>query len=155
MKRLMILALLIALLPATTMAMKGMEHKDGDMSKESGAMKMDHGSMGMEGVMMLQDEVVDGVKGAAHLMDMEGGMGQMLMVMFTNEKTGNMISKGKVAVKIESPDENVGDAKKMKKSKGMFGTGVKFEQKGIYHFKVGTKLEDGVKRQFHFHTEVK
>ena len=155
MRKLIILALMVAMVPTTAMAMKEMEHKDGGMAKDHAGMKMDHGSMGMEGVTMLQDEVVDGVKGAAHLMDMEGGMGQMLMVMFTNEKTGNMISKGKVAVKIESPDENVGDAKKMKKSKGMFGTGVKFEQKGIYHFKVGTKLEDGVKRQFNFHTEVK
>ena len=144
MKKLIILALMALLIPATGMAMKGMDHD---------SKKMDHGSMGMEGVVMLQDEVIDGVKASAHLMDMDGGMGQMLMVMFTEEEGGKMITKGKVAVKIESPDEKIGDPMKMKKSKGMFGTGVKFEQKGMYHFKVGTKLADGEKRTFHFHHE--
>ncbi len=144
MKKLLVLALMALLVPASAMAMKGMDHD---------SKKMDHGSMGMEGVVMLQDEVVDGVKASAHLMEMEGGMGQMIMVMFTEVDGGKMITKGRVAVKIESPDEKVSEAKKMKKSKGMFGTGVKFDQKGMYHFKVGTKLADGEKRTFHFHHE--
>jgi len=146
MKKLIILALIALLVPVTAMAMKGMDHK-------SDAKKMDHGSMGMEGVVMLQDEVVDGVKASAHIMDMDGGMGQMLMVMFTDEKSGDMIGKGAVAVKVESPDEKIGEPQKMKKSKGMFGAGIKFDQKGMYHFKVGTKLADGQKRTFHFHHE--
>ncbi len=153
MKKLIILALMALLIPAAAMAMKDMDHSKMDMSHDS--KKMDHGSMGMEGVVMLQDEVVDGVKGSAHLMDMDGGMGQMLMVMFTDEKTGDMIMKGQVAVKVESPDEKIGDARKMKKSKGMFGAGIKLEQKGMFHFKVGTKLKDGKKRTFHFHHENK
>ncbi len=158
MKKLIILALMIVLVPAGAMAMKDMEHKTdakemdhSKMDMDHDSKKMDHGSMGMDGVIMLQDEVVDGVKASAHLMDMEGGMGQMLMVMFTDEKSGEMIGKGSVAVKVESPEEKVGAAQKMMKSKGMFGTGVKFEQKGMYHFMVGTKLADGQKRTFHFH----
>jgi hypothetical protein len=143
MKKLLILVLMALIIPASAMAMKGMEHD---------SKKMDHGSMGMDGVVLLQDEVVDGVKASAHLMDMKGG-GQMIMVMFTEAEGGKMITKGRVAVKIESPDEKIGDPKKMKKSKGMFGTGVKFDQKGMYHFKVGTKLADGEKRTFHFHHE--
>jgi hypothetical protein len=144
MKKLVILALMALMIPATGMAMQGMDHKNDSN-------EMDHGSMGMEGVIMLQDKVVDGVKGSAHLMEMEGGMGQMLMVMFTDEKSGAMIMKGKVALKVESPDGKVGEARKMKISKGMFGVGVKFEQTGVYKYKVGTKLADGQKRTFHFH----
>ncbi len=153
MKKLLIVALLAMLVPASAMAMKGMEHKSDTMEMDHDSKKMDHGSMGMDGVIMLQDEVVDGVKGSAHLMDMKGGMGQMIMVMFTEAEGGKMITKGRVAVKIESPDEKIGDAKKMKKSKGMFGIYVKFDQKGMYHFRVGTKLADGEKRTFHFHHE--
>lgn len=149
MKKLLILALMALIIPATAMAMKGME----GMDHKSDSKKMDHGSMGMQGVVMLQDEVVNGVKASAHLMDMEGGMGQMLMVMFTDEKSGEMIMNGNVALKIESPDEKTGEAMKMKKSKGMFGADIKFEQKGMYHFMVGTKLADGEKRTFHFHHE--
>ncbi|WP_020675440.1 hypothetical protein [Geopsychrobacter electrodiphilus] len=145
MKKLLILALMVVLVPATGMAMKAMDNKD---------MKMDKGSMAMEGVIMLQDEVVDGVKGAAHLMD-DPKMGKMLMVMFTDEKTGAMLSEGRCALKIETPDEKVGEAQMMMKSKGMFGVGVKLEQKGMYHLKVGTKLADGTKRAFHFHYENK
>ncbi len=152
MKKLLMLLLVTMLIPTVTMAM---DHKKDskDMDHKIESKEMDHGSMGMEGVVMLQDEVVNGVKGSEKKKDMDGGMGQMLMVMFTEEKSGKMITKGKVAVKVESPDEKIGDAKKMKKSKGMFGTGVKLDQKGVYHFKVGTKLADGEKRTFHFHAE--
>lgn len=145
MKRLLVITLMAMLVPVGAMAMKDMDHK-------SDAKAMDHGSMGMEGVVMLQDEVVEGVKGSAHLMD-DKKMGQMLMVMFTEEGSGKMLSKGRVAVKVEAPDESVSDPQKMMKSKGMFGAGVKLDQKGVYHFKVGTKLADGKKRTFHFHHE--
>jgi hypothetical protein len=148
MKKMMILILMTMLIPMTSMAMQEMESKNG-------AMKMEQGSMGMEGVLLLQEEVVDGVKAAAHLMDGKDGMGKMLMLMFTDEKSGAMISSGRVAVKVVSPDEKVGDAQMMMKSKGMFGAAVQFEQKGIYHFNVGTKLEDGVKRSFKFYHEAK
>lgn len=160
MKKLLILAMMAMVLPVTAMADMG--HKGDGKAMKSGGMAMDHkddgkkkehGSMGMDGVVMLQDEVVDGVKGSAHLMEMEGGKGQMLMVMFTDVESGKMLSSGRVAVKVESPDEKVGAAQKMMKSKGMFGTKVSFEQKGVYHFRVGSKLADSKKRTFHFHHE--
>lgn len=162
MKKLLILALVALSIPATAMAMKGMENHDDSKKMDHGSMKMDkgmemdHGSMdmsGMSGVVMLQDEVVDGVKGSAHLMDAEDGTGKKLMIMFTDEKTGAMLSDGRCAVKVESPDEKVGEAQQMMKHTGMFGAGVALEQKGMYHFKVGTKLADGKKRTFHFHLE--
>ena len=148
MKQMMILILMAMLIPVTSMAMQ-------DMEKKNDSMQMGQGSMGMEGVLLLQEEVVDGVKAAAHLMDGKDGMGKMLMLMFTDEKSGAMISSGRVAVKVVSPDEKVGDAQMMMKSKGMFGTAVKFDQKGVYHFKVGTNLEDDVKRSFKFYYEAK
>jgi hypothetical protein len=152
-------ALLVLLVPVAALAMKmddsskAMDH--GSMKMDDSSKTMDHGSMGMQGVVMLQDEVVNGVKASAHLMDMEGGMGQMLMVMFTDEKSGEMIMKGQVAVKVQTPDEKTGEAQAMKKSKGMFGAGVKFEQKGTYQFMVGTKLADDEKRTFNFHYDNK
>lgn len=151
MMKLILVALVVFLVPVAALAMKDMDHSKMDMDHDS--KEMDHGSMGMKGVVMLQDDVVDGVKGSAHLMDMEGGKGQMLMVMFTEAESGKMITSGSVAVKIESPDEKVGAAMEMKAHKGMFGTDVQFEQKGIYHLKIGTKLADGEKRTFHFHHE--
>jgi len=153
MKKLLILALMVMLVPASAMAMKEMGDKNDGMKMDHKDMKMDHGAMGMEGVMMLQDEVVDGVKGAAHLMDAK--MGKMLMLMFTDEKTGAMISEGRCAVKVKSLDEKVGEAQMMMPSQGMFGVGVALDQKGMYRFEVGTKLADGKKRVFHMHFENK
>ena len=152
MKKLLILALMVLLVPATGMAMKTMDHSE--MKMDHKEMKMDHKEMKMEGVIMLQDEVVDGVKGSAHLMD-DAKMGKMLMVMFTDEKSGAMLSDGRCAVKVESPDEKIGEAQMMMKSKGMFGTAVAFTQKGMHQFQVGTKLADGKKRSFHFHHDNK
>jgi len=155
MKKLLILALMVMLVPTTAMAMKGMEGKSDGMAMDQKDMKMDHGNMAMKGVIVLQDEVVDGVKGVGHLMDAKDGMGKMLMVMFTDEMTGDMISEGRCAVKTKSPDAKVGEAQMMMPNQGMFGAGVTFDQKGMYSFEVGTKLADGKKRVFHMHFENK
>lgn len=144
MKKMILLVLMTMLVPAAAMAM---DHSKMEMDHD--AKKMDHG--GMQGVVMLQDDVVDGVKGSAHLMDAKDGKGQMLMVMFTNEKTGAMISEGRCAVKIETPEEKEGKPLMMMAHNGMFGVNVSFDQQGMHHFKVGTKLADGQKRTFHFH----
>ncbi|WP_321392680.1 hypothetical protein [uncultured Desulfuromusa sp.] len=99
---------------------------------------------------MLQDNVVNGVKASAHLMDMQDGMGRMIMIMFTDEESGALISEGQCAIKVESPDQTLGSAQMMAMNENMFSSGVKLEQKGTYKFTVGTKLADGQKRSFNF-----
>ena len=146
MRKLLIVALMATMFPTTGMAMKDMEHKNDNPTAE-------RGSMAMDGVQLLQEMIIDGVKATAHLMNSKDGMGKMLMILFTDEKSGAMISEGRVAVKIESPDQKVSEAQKMMKSDGMFGSNVSFDQKGTYKFSVGTMLEDGKKRVFQFHYE--
>lgn len=165
MKKLILMVLMTMLIPAAAMAMnhgkmdmdhdaKKMDHDAKDMDHDSKDMdhsKMDMDHSGMQGMVMLKDVVVDGIKGAAHLMDAEDGKGQMLMVMFTDEKTGAMIKEGRCAVKIETPDGKVGEPLMLMEKNGMFSASVSLEHKGMHRFVVGTKLADGQKRSFEFH----
>lgn len=136
----------LLLLPAGAMAMKGMEH--------------DSMSMGA-GNIMLQDVEIDGVMASGHLMDVKAKMAEHgmatthhLMVGFMNTD-GEPIIKGQVAVKIESPDGKLSKANKMMAMDGQFGADVTLDQKGMYKFKIGTKLADGKKRMYHMYLENK
>ncbi len=153
----------------------GMEHGKKDMehgkkmSPEAKEMAHGHGEaegmahlgMSTDGKMiMLGVEEVDGVKGMAHLNDVrkqmaEHGMKQThhIMVAFEDVASGDAIESGTVAVKIEDPDEMVSEAIKLSGMDGHFGTDITLDKKGIYHFKIGTKLTDGKKRTFHLHFE--
>ena len=152
MKRQIFVLMLAVLLtiPAAGFAMKEMDH--GDMKS------MDHQGMAMGGkMMMLQTDEVDGVKGMAHLKDVHEAMAKMgmkqthhLMIAF-EDGAGNTIDSGTVAVKIEAPDGTVSEAIPMMGMQGHFGVDVSLEQKGMYHFRIGTKLADGQKRMFHQH----
>lgn len=154
MKKLIFLVLLTLLVSANAMAMKSMDHST--MATDHGSMQMaadgsmDHSNGEMGGVIMLQDDVVDGVKAAAHLMGMKGGMEPMLMVMFTDVKSGTLISDGHCALKVEAPDQKISKPEMMMMSQNMFSTGINLEQQGNYKFTVGTKLSDGQKRSFNF-----
>ena len=143
--------------------MEGMDHSKMEGMDHSKMEGMDHSGMSMDGDMaMLGSLVVDGVKASAHVKDVSKAMAKMgmaqthhLMVNFVGEKNGAAIGKGVVAVKIKNPDESEVKPVKMMGMDGHFGADLVLQEKGVYHFYVGTKLEDGVKRQFHFHTEVK
>lgn len=130
----------------------------------AGVLAMKHGSMpGASGMdmggemIMLQDQTVDGVVGAAHLMDVKAKMAEHGMSMTHHIMVGFMtdakeaISKGQVAVKVKSPDGEVGKAVKMMGMEGSFGVDITLDQKGAYQFIIGTKLADGKKRTFTFH----
>ncbi|NOY12613.1 MAG: hypothetical protein GXP51_02660 [Deltaproteobacteria bacterium] len=156
MKKQIFVLMMVALLmiPAAVMAMKMM---DGDMSKMSRGSSMPMGS----NMVMLQGSKVDGITASAHLMDVKAKMAENgmstthhLMVGFTTD-AGEKVSKGQVAVKIEAPDGKVSSAKKMMGMGGQFGVDLTLDQKGSYHFKIGTKLADGKKRVFHMHYENK
>lgn len=144
MKKMILMVLMTMLIPAA--AAMAMDHSK--MAMDNDAKTMNHG--GMTGMVMLKDAVVDGVKGAGHLMDAPDGQGQMLMVMFTNEKSGAMITEGRCAVKTETPDGQVGEPLMLMEKNGMFSAKVSLEQKGLHRFVVGTKLADGQKRSFTF-----
>ena len=138
-------------------SMKSMDH---DKMDHSG---MDHGKMGTHGDMeMLGSEVQEGVKATLMIKDTSEMMAKMgmdhthhLMVNFANEKNGAAVEKGTVAVKVVNPDQTENKPVKMMGMAGAFGADLALKEKGMYHFYIGTQLEDGTKRQFHFHSEVK
>lgn len=134
--------------------------------------KMEHGSMegmkhgehsGMmmgEGMVMLGEETEEGVKAMAHLNDVKAAMAKMgmkethhFMVAFV-DAAGKPVTEGTVAVKIKDPAGKEGGAIKLMGMEGHFGADIVLPEKGEYHFKVGTKLPDGKKREYHFHYSV-
>lgn len=144
-KQLISLVIVAALMvPAGVLAMKDMDHDS-----------MTGMNMGGD-MIMLKDQTVDGVVGSAHLMDVKEKMAEHgmkmthhIMVAFMDDSK-QMLDKGQVAVKVQSPDGKLGKAMKMMGMSGAFGVDITLDQKGTYQFMVGTKLPDGKKRTFHF-----
>jgi hypothetical protein len=166
MKKAFLLTLFVVLtIPFAAMAMQHGDHGNMDQGGKNGS-AMDHGSMNtdkmggmsMSGDMiMLQKETVDGITGAAHLLDVkekmaEHGMSMThhIMIAFKDEH-GNSLSGGKVAVKVQSPDGKVSEPVMMMGMDEAFGADITLDQKGVYRFQIGTKLEDGKKRTFQMH----
>lgn len=67
-----------------------------------------------------------------------------VMIFFTDEKSGDAIAAGKVALKVKG--EEAKPVMLMQMGEG-FGADVSV-QEGMHTFEIGTKLEDGQKRQF-------
>jgi len=67
-----------------------------------------------------------------------------VMVFFTDEKTGSAVASGKAALKVKGEDAK--PAMLMQMGPG-FGSDVSVGE-GMSTFEIGTKLEDGKKRQF-------
>ena len=172
MKSIKIMAiLLIALLnvPFAASAMSHQDHgsHDNEKAAETGHHD-DHGShneqtdMAAEDSMMIVGSMVSkGVKGMAHLKDVSTKMAEMgmktthhFMIAFIDEATGNQIDAGAVALKITNPDAKVGETIELMGMDGHFGADVTLDMPGEYHFRLGTKLADGVKRKYHFHQVV-
>jgi len=173
----MILVTLVMLtLPLTAMADKGMQHgmdhKEGMKGmkgmKHDGQMGHDGMKMG-KGMLMLGTDSEDGIKAMAHAKVYDeaarASMAKMgmnathhFMIMFTDEKTGQLVTEGKVAVKVKPKNGEAGKpvmlmAMKMDMGAG-FGGDINLPEKGEYEIKVGTKLADGKKRQFKFEITV-
>ena len=72
-----------------------------------------------------------------------------IMVFFTKADSGEPITEGKVALKIKGEDTVSKPMLMMQMGEG-FGTDLRIE-KGHYELEVGTKMQDGEKRQFEFH----
>jgi hypothetical protein len=136
-----------------------MNHGDmnhGDMQQMEG---MEHGQGGM---IVLGEEVQNGVKAMFHLMTIDpkvmpagNKITHHLMVMFNDTATGKTIGSGTVAVKVESPEGKEAAPVKLMGMQGHFGADVNLDKPGIWHFRIATKLADGKVRQFHSHHVVK
>ena len=120
------------------------------------------GAAASSGAMMIVGSMVSkGVKGMAHLMSVSGTLAELgmktthhFMITFVDEATGEKIEKGTVALKITDSDAKVGETIELIGMDGHFGADLILDMKGEYHFKLGTKLADGVKRKYHFHQVV-
>jgi hypothetical protein len=115
--------------------------------------------MSSDGSMMIVGSMVSkGVKGMAHIKDVSETMAKMgmqtthhFMIAFVDEETGKQIEQGTVALKLTNPDAKVGDPIELIGMDGHFGADIVLDMEGEYHFRLGTKLEDGKKRKYHFH----
>jgi hypothetical protein len=161
-----LVAMFVISMPMGAMAAS---HGHGDHGKKATEDKKGHEGHGhgshdmQDGMVMLGDEVKEDVKGAAHLKDVGAAMAKLgkkenfhFMIMFMDTKTGKPIEEGTVAVKITDPSgKETGAPVELAGMDGHFGADLALTEKGEYHFKVGSKLPDGKKRQYHFHYTVK
>ena len=135
-----------------------MKHGAMDHAKEmSGDMHKGHDMSNMEeGFVEVGKDTQDGVvatvkvktydeKAKATMAKMGMNATHHVMVFFTDEKTGESVGSGMVAIKVENQDDK--PVMMMQMGPG-FGGDVSIKEKGMYTFEIGTKLADGKKRQF-------
>ena len=178
MKKLKIVTILFTVLITAPLAASAMSHQDhaahdhenATETDHHGEMKHDdhgtshvaqsgHDGITTDGSMMIVGSMVSkGVKGMAHLKDVSATMADMgmktthhFMIAFIDEKTGEQVESGTVALKITNPDAKVGDPIPLMGMDGHFGADVTLDMSGEYHFRLGTELADGTKRKYHFH----
>ena len=106
------------------------------------------------GFVLVGEQTVKNVKAIAKIMVYDAEKVAMtnathhIMVYFKNAETGNAITDGKAALKVK--DHDVASKPMMLVLMGDgFGTDLRID-KGHNEFEVGTKLEDGKKRQFKY-----
>lgn len=139
------------------------EKPHSDHSAHSSGSKDAHAGMAMSaGMVMLGNQVNQGVKGMAHLNDVREAMAKAgmkathhFMIAFADEKTGVQIEQGTVALKLIDPNGKVMDTVELVGMEGHFGADIVLDLEGEYHFKLGTELNDGRNRKYHFHHEIK
>ena len=168
MKNLKIIAMLwVALLSipfVVTAAIDAHEHgSQGQAHGNAHDMQNKHDGMSSDGSMFIVGNMTSkGVKGMAHLKDVSATMAKMgmktthhFMIAFVDEASGEQIESGAVALKITNPDAKVGEAIELISMQGHFGADITLDMEGEYHFRLGTKLADGVQRKYHFHHVIK
>ncbi len=133
---------------------------------EHGSMHMEMGHGGMTSMgKLIHTQNADGVKATFRLIDMREKMKGMempagmkdthhLMVMFTDARTGKMLSEGEGKVKIAAPDKSE-QVKTMMGMEGGFGADVNLSAKGKYGIMTKCKLADGKVRTVKFWYTVK
>ena len=175
MKRLIIavMAVVFAMgMPSFVLAMSHGEHGSDDKGMQKGHdMGMDHGKemshdmhkdhdMGggddfIEVGKDTRDGVVATVKVKTYDEETMATMNKMgmeathhVMVFFTDEKSGDAIVAGKAAIKVRGSGDDKPKLDMLTMMGDGFGGDVNVKGMGMYTFEIGTKLEDGKKRQF-------
>ncbi len=105
---------------------------------------------------------VDGVSAMAHLKDIKAAMAKRglsttnhFMIMFTDRKSGKQLTDGMAALKITDPAGKTSSPIMLMAMEGTFGSDITMDKPGLYKLDVGTRLNDGRKRVFHFTYTVK
>lgn len=144
---------------AAPAAFAAMDHDS--MPMDHGAMKMEHGDGMMSMGKKAHEEVVDGVKATFNVMDIQKKMKEMgmkethhIMVMFTDAKTGKMLSGGEAKIKVMGPDKSE-QVKDLMGMEGGFGSDFTMPKKGKYGVMCKFKLADGKVRNAKFWYTVK
>lgn len=159
----LISVLALAATPALAMKHEHGSHGDqGSHGQKHGSGHSDHaGMMKDAGTAMLGEQTVEGIKAMSHVKDVQAAMAKVglkethhYMVNFVG-KDGKAVTEGTVAVKIKGPAGKESDPIALMGMQGHFGADVVLAEKGIYEFKVGSKLPDGKVRQYEFKYEVK
>ena len=119
------------------------------MDMGNGSMKMEHGGGMMSMGKMIHHGEVDGIKVMVHAIDIKAKMEKMgmpgthhIMLMFTDAKTGKMLSKGEVKLKVIAPDKTA-QVKSLMGMEGGFGADFTLAKKGKYGIIAMFKLADG------------
>lgn len=111
---------------------------------------------GATGVIIIGDQTVLGVRATAHLKDVKAAMAKVersethhFAVTF-QDADGQAVTTGTVTMKIRTPDGRAGNPVALPGMEEHFGVDISLVDKGTYRFKVGSKLPDGVMRQYEF-----
>jgi len=129
---------------------------------DHGSMDMEHGDHSMMSMgKAAHEEVVDGVKATFNVINIQQRMKEMgmkethhIMVMFTDAKTGKMMSNGEVRIKVMGPDKSE-QVKDLMGMEGGFGSDFTLPKKGKYGVMCKFKLADGKVRNDKFWYTVK
>jgi hypothetical protein len=153
-------ALIIA---ATTLALSAPAAFAADNEgHDHGSMDMGHGDHSMMSMgKVAHEEIVDGVKATFNVIDIQQKMKEMgmkethhIMVMFTDARTGKMMSGGEVKIKVMGPDKSE-QVKDLMGMEGGFGSDFTMPKNGKYGVMCKFKLADGKVRSAKFRYTVK
>lgn len=106
-------------------------------------------------MILVGNAVQDGVEAMLHLKDVAAAMNEMgrdvthqLMVIFIDQATGEPMEAGSAAVKFRFAGREAGQPVALTEKQGYYGADLELEGPGRYQFIIGTRLDDGKKRQF-------
>jgi hypothetical protein len=139
--------------------MSGDMKHHGDMKHDDNGMHKGHDMNGGDDFLEVgkdtQEGVVATVKVKTYDEEAKAKMTKMgmdathhVMVFFTDEKSGNPVAGGKAALKVKGPEDTSAKPVMMMLMGDGFGGDINVKEMGMYTFEIGTKLEDGKKRQF-------
>lgn len=154
-------AILALAVPA---AFAAMDHSSMPMdhgAMNHGAMKMEHGSGMMSKGKPAHEEVVGSVRASFRVIDIQKKMKEMgmkethhIMVMFSDARSGKMMSGGEAKIKVMGPDKSE-QVKDLMGMEGGFGSDFTMPVKGRYGIMCKFKLADGKVQNVKFWYTVK